>query len=122
MRTIKILVLTTFLLAAASSAQAITCNMISVFLDDARSTLERTSNETDFEAAKNSARKAKNALDEAAMASMNCKCTMAFSEFDSAASKANRAKNASTPQELYDSLNRAINSYNSALKALESCR
>jgi len=73
------------LFAVALDAPASMCSMISFAVDDARTKLKRAANETDFESAKDYARRAKSALDDAAMAAMDCKCDMAYMEFDSAA-------------------------------------
>lgn len=95
--------------------------MLSYAVDDARTKLRRAANETDLEDAKDYARRAKSALEDAAMAAMDCKCDMAYSEFDSAASRARRARDADDSEEFVDSLNRAIRSFNSALEALRDC-
>lgn len=97
------------------------CERSNYSVDDARTKLKRAANETDFESAKDYARRAKSALDDAAMAAMDCKCTMAYSEFDTAASRARRARDADTVEEFVDSLNRSIRSFNSALDALRAC-
>ena len=82
-----------FALAAfAPISHASSCGMLSYSIDDARIKLSRAAKETDFESAKDYARRAKSALDDAAMAAMDCKCDMAYSEFDTAASRARRAR------------------------------
>jgi len=103
------------------NASASTCGMLSYAVDDARTKLKRAANESDFEDAKDYARRAKSALDDAAMAVMDCKCDMAYMEFDSAALRARRARDADDPEEFVDSLNRAIRSFNSAIEALRAC-
>ena len=95
--------------------------MLSYSVDDAHAKLKRAANETDFEAAKDYARRANSALDDAAMAAMDCRCDMAYSELDAAASRARRARNADTVEEFVESLNRSIRSFNSALDALRAC-
>lgn len=95
--------------------------MLTYAVDDARTKLKRAANETDFEDAKDYARRARSALDDAAMAAMDCKCDMAYMEFDSAATRARRARDADDPEEFVDSLNRAIRSFNSAIEALRAC-
>ena len=102
-------------------AQASNCSMLSFAVDDARTKLKRAVNETDFEDAKDYARRAKGALDDASMAAMDCRCDMAQMEFDSAATRARRARDADDPEEFVDSLNRAIRSFNSAIEALHTC-
>ncbi len=109
------------LFALSSTAHAVTCDMLRYNVDEARTQLRRAANETDFEDAKNYARRARNALDEAAMSAMDCKCLMAHSEFDTAASRARRARDADSVGEFVDSLNRAIRAFNSALDALRAC-
>jgi len=95
--------------------------MLRFNVDDARTKLGRAANETDFEAAKDYARRAKNSLQGAAMSAMDCGCDMAVMEFDTAATHAKRARDADSPQEFIDSLNRAIRAFNSALDALRMC-
>ena len=43
-------------------------------MDDARTQLRRAINESDFESAKNYARRARSALDDASMGAMDCGC------------------------------------------------
>ena len=107
------------LIVMPSSAFPITCDMLGLNVDDARSNLRRAANETDFEVAKDYARRAKRSLDDAAMSAMDCGCDMAFVEFDTAATHAKRARDANTPPEFVDSLNRAIKAFNSAIEALQ---
>jgi hypothetical protein len=95
--------------------------MLSMNVDDARTKLLRAARETDLEAAKDYARRATSALDDAAMSAMDCKCDMAYIEFDTAASRARRARNADSADEFVYSLNRAIRAFNSALDALRGC-
>jgi vacuolar-type H+-ATPase subunit E/Vma4 len=115
-----------FYLAASiigiSNAIAYTCDMLSFNVDEARSKLKRATNETDLESAKDAARRAKNALEEAAYSARDCGCDTAAMEFDSAATKARRARDASNADEFVDELNRAIRSYNSAIDFLRLCR
>ncbi|MGB7480433.1 MAG: hypothetical protein WA924_08905 [Burkholderiaceae bacterium] len=112
-----VLTLTVF----APFANASNCSMLSYVVDDARTKLKRAANETDFEDAKDYARRAKSALDDASMAAMDCRCDMAQMEFDSAATRARRARDAEDPEEFVDSLNWAIRSFNSAIEALRTC-
>ena len=109
------------LAAVAPMAHASSCSMLSYSMDEARSKLKRAANETDFESAKDYARRARSALDDAAMAAMDCGCIMVYSELDTAASRARRARDADDANEYVDSLNRSIRSFNSALEALRSC-
>lgn len=106
---------------AGSNVFAFTCDMLPFNVDDARAKLRRAANETDFEAAKDSARRAKSSLEDASMSAMDCRCDMAYIEFDSAASYARRAAYADSPEEFVDSLNRAIRAFNAALDALQMC-
>lgn len=108
-------------LAAVPGASASTCDVISYAVDDARMKLKRAAKETDLEDAKDHARRAKNALESAAMNAMGCECDMAYMEFDSAASHARRARDADDPGEFVNSLNKAIRSFNSAILALNGC-
>jgi hypothetical protein len=90
-------------------------------VDDARSKLRRAATESDFEDAKDYARRAKSSLEDAAMSAMNCGCDLAYSEFDSAATKARRARDADSPEDFVYELNRAIRDFNSAIQFLRSC-
>jgi hypothetical protein len=105
----------------SSDVCAVTCDMLVMNVDDARTKLRRAADETDFDSAKDYARRAKSALEDAAMSAMDCQCSMAHMEFDSAASYARRARDAGTSDEFVDSLNRAIRAFNSALIALRAC-
>lgn len=102
-------------------SMAATCSMLSYAIDDARSKLRRAANETTLEDAKDYARRAKSSLEDAAMAARDCKCNNAYMEFESAASRARRARDADDPEEFVDSLNSAIRSFNSAINALQRC-
>src|SRR5262249_16783755 len=73
------------------TATASMCAMLSYSVDDARSKLRRAAKETELEEAKDQARRAKSALEGAAM---DCKCDLAYSEFDTAATRARRARDA----------------------------
>jgi hypothetical protein len=95
--------------------------MLSMNVDDARTELQRAARETDLEAAKNYARRAKSALDDAAMSAMDCACHMAYSELDAAASRVRRARDADSADEFVDSLNHAIRTFNSAIDTLRAC-
>ncbi len=106
---------------AFSDAYGVTCDMLVMNVDDARTKLRRATNETDLDDAKDYARRAKSALDDAAMSAMDCQCHMAYMEFDTAASYARRARDADSAGEFVDSLNRAIRAFNSALDALRPC-
>lgn len=83
--------------------------------------LRRAANEKGFEEAKNQALRAKNALDEAALSSLNCHCKAAHYEFDTAALRARRARDANSPNEYVDSLDAAIRAFNNAIGELHSC-
>lgn len=109
------------LMVFAPFAQSSNCSMLSYAVDDARTKLKRAANETYFEGARDYARRAKSALDDASMAAMDCRCDIAQMEFDSAATRARRARDADDPEEFADSLNRSIRSFNSAIEALRTC-
>lgn len=102
-------------------AHASICDMLFYSIDDARSKLTRAAKETDLESAKDYARRAKSALEDAAMAAMDCECDMAYSEFDTAASLARRARDADDFDAFVDSLNRSIRSFNAGLEVLDLC-
>jgi hypothetical protein len=103
-------------------ASARSCDSLSYTVDEVRSKLRRAAGETELESAKDAARRAKNALEDAAYAAMECECSWAYSEFDDAATKARRARDADSGDEFVDQLNRSIRSFNSALDALRRCR
>ena len=90
-----------------SSALASTCSMLSYSVDDARTKLRRAATETELEDAKDQARRAKSALEDAASASMDCKCDLAYSEFDDAATRARRARDADDAEEFVEQINRS---------------
>lgn len=115
------MIVVTGLYFSPSDAIAVTCSMLSMNVDDARTRLRRAANESEFEEAKDYARRAKSALDDAAMSAMDCQCPMAFSEFDTAASRARRARDADSPGEFVGSLNGAIRSFNAGIQALKLC-
>jgi len=102
-------------------AHAATCSMLSFVVHDARTQLKRAASAVDFDVAKSHARRARRALDDAAMAAMDCGCDMAHVEFDSASSRARRARDADELDEFVDSLNRAIREFNSGIDALRIC-
>src|SRR5262249_8923979 len=89
LRSVGVLILSLSVLSP--SALAGDCSMLVSNVDDARTRLKRAANETDFESAKDYARRAKSALEEVAASAMDCKCDMAHNEFDTAASRARRA-------------------------------
>lgn len=121
LRLLAILVCFSSLLAYPTAAVGSMCSMLSYLTEEARSKLERTAKERSLEDAKDLARRAKSALDDAALAAMDCQCHLAYSEFDSAASRARRASNADDAEDFVDDLRRAIRSYNSALGILSTC-
>ena len=108
-------------LTLPTNASASSCSMLSYAVDDARSKLRRAANETDLEDAKDQARRAKSALEDAAEAAGDCKCDAAYNEFDDAATRARRARDADDADEFVDNLNRAIRSFNAANEALRNC-
>ena len=102
-------------------AVASTCDMLTSNIDDARTRLRRAANETNLGEAKDLARRARNALDDAASSAQDCKCDEAYSEFDDAATRARRARDSDSAEDYVYNLNRSIKSFNSALTALRSC-
>ncbi len=107
------------LLPLAALAQP--CSMLRTNVEEARSKLRRAANETDLEQAKDAARRARTALDDAAMSAQDCKCQMAWSEFDTAATRARRARDADDADDFVDNLNGSIRSFNSAIDAINMC-
>ena len=107
------------LVPGAAHAQG--CGRLVASVDDARTLLLRAANEPAFEVAKSQALRAKNALDDAALSSMDCQCKAAYAEFDTAALRARRARDAYSPNEYVNSLDAAIRAFNSAIGELKSC-
>ena len=105
-----------------SPALARSCTQSTYAVEEARSKLKRAAEETELESAKDEARRAKNALEDAAYAARQCDCNRAFYEFDDAATKAKRARDADTADEFVSELNRSIRSFNSALDSMRRCR
>jgi hypothetical protein len=111
-----------FCVFAASHVTATGCNLLSFAVDDASTQLKRAAEETDYEAAKECTRRAKSALEDASMMTvMDCKCTAAHMEFDTAASRVNRAQDANDPKDFVNYLNQAIRAFNSGIEALRVC-
>lgn len=96
-------------------------NSLRFALEDARSMLERIAKSGDFEEAKDNARRARNALDDAAMAASDINCPSAYSELDDAATKTRRARDADDVEDFSDNIRRAIRSYNDAVRYLKQC-
>ena len=90
-------------------------------LDEARTLLERVSKSTDLDDAKNNIRRAKNALEDAALAASDIDCPSGYMELDDAATKARRARDADGVEEFNDNYRRTIRSYNDALVYLRQC-
>ena len=103
----------------ATSAQS--CSGLRSYIEDARSNLNRAGRASDFDSAKNYARRAKNDLEEAETAANSCRCGSSASEFDDAARHARRARDADTPDDFADELRRAIRDFNAALGNLQRC-
>jgi hypothetical protein len=103
------------------ATQALACGSLVNHVDDARTKLRRAANESNFEQAIDLAQRATSALDGAAMSAMNCKCDVAYFEFETAASRARSARDSDSPDEYVDALDRAIKSFNSAIGALKAC-
>jgi len=74
-----------------------------------------------LEDARNYARRARSALDDAASSARDCDCQSANSEFDDAATRARRARDSDNARDFSDNLNRSIRSFNDALDHLRSC-
>ena len=96
--------------------------MLRFNLDDARTQLRRAVNETNFEDAKDYARKAKSALEDASMGAMDCRCLNLQMELDDASTKARRARDAYDYSDFASNINGAIRGYNASLGLLSSCR
>ncbi len=111
----------TSLLALPLTAHAFSCDMLSMNVDEARSQLSRAARERDLESAKDYARRAKGALEDAAMSAMDCKCQMAHLEFEDAASRARWARDASDGDSFASNLNRSIRAYNAGVASLKAC-
>ena len=108
-------------LIAVPDTSATSCSTISFFVGDARTKLVQAKNETNFEVAKDYAIRAKSALGDAEKAAMDCNCTIAIAELDTAASCARRAGDSDNPADFVYNLNIAIRSLNSVIEALGAC-
>lgn len=104
------------------TVHALTCDMLSMNVGDARSALRKAARETDLDSAQDYARRAKNGLEDSAMSAMDCGCDTAYMEFDDAASHARRARDADEVHQFVHELDRAIRAFNFALDALQTCK
>jgi len=111
-----------FLVLLPTTSLAFTCNMLTYSLDEARTQLLRAINESDFDFAKDYARKARSALDDASMSAMDCGCLNLQMELDDAATKARRARDAYDADEFVSNIDRAVRGFNSSIELLKSCR
>lgn len=90
-------------------------------LDDAKDKLQKVAKSSDFEEAKDYARRAKNALDDASIAASDINCPAAYSELDDAARRARRARDAGDVEEFSDEYRQAVRGYNDAVAYLQQC-
>lgn len=116
------ILLTSILLMISQVTFAVTCNMLAFNIDDVRTQLRRASNESDFEYAKDYARKARSAFDDASMSAMDCGCLNLQFELDDGSTASRRARDASDYGDFAYNLKKAISSYNSSLELAKSCR
>lgn len=91
-------------------------------MEDSRTQLRRAINESDFESAKNYARRARSALDDASMSAMDCGCLNLQYELDDASTRARRARDAYDYEDFANNINRAVRSFNSAIELIKTCR
>ena len=84
--------------------------------------LSRAVDETNFEEAKDYARKAKNSLDLASMTAMDCGCGNLGIELNKTIVLARRARDASDIREFTKNINSAVTIYNSSLNLAKTCR
>ena len=113
--------LTVLLVLLASPGHAYDCQMLPILVDDAATQLERAMRATDLEEGQSYARRAKSALDDVALAAMDCQCTLAYAEFDTAASKARRAQYTDDPDDFVYQFRAAVRAYNAGIDALQLC-
>ena len=97
------------------------CNMLSYNLDEARIQLSRGATENDLDYARIYASRAQGALDDLAYSAMDCGCSMAHSEFDGSSTRTRRARDAGSPREFSEELNRAVRDFNAGVGALRAC-
>jgi len=83
--------------------------------------LESISESSDFEEAKKNARRATNALEDAAMDAADVECSAAYVALADASTKARHAQDADEPIEFLGEIQLAIRSYNEAIRDLEQC-
>lgn len=117
----RLKILAVLLVLLATPVHAYDCQMLPTFIDDAETQLRRAIRATDLEEGQSYARRAKNALDDVALAAMGCQCTLAYSEFDTAASKARRAQSTDDPDDFVYQLRAAVRAYNAGIDALQLC-
>lgn len=104
-----------------SEVEASLCDMLAYHVDEAETNLRRASRADNVDDGTRYARRASYALSDAALAAMDCDCSLAYIEFDTAASEVRRAKNAAEAEEFFHQLRGAIRAYNTALDALQAC-
>lgn len=103
-------------------ASAYSCDMLAGSVSESTRWLKRAANERDLDSATDYMRKAKGSLEDASGAARDCDCDNAASEFDSAATRARRARDADDAEEFIDEFNRAVKYFNYGIDALSSCR
>ena len=96
--------------------------MLAFNMDDLRTQLSRAANESDLEYAKDYARKARSAFDDATFSAMDCGCLSLQIELDDGSSASRRARDAYDSEEFTHNLKRAIRSYNNSLELAKNCR
>lgn len=116
----KLLILSLLLISQVSFA--ISCDMLTYDIDDVKTRLRRAANETNLEDAKDYARKARSAFDDAAMGALDCGCINLQIELDDGSTASRRARDASDYREFTYNLNKAIRSYNNSIELVKSCR
>jgi len=109
------------LMTFSSEGGAQSCPSLASNMSDAKAQLQRAADEPDLEAAQDYARRAKNELEDAENAALDCGCSSAASELDDAARHARRAQDADEADEFEDELNGSIRDFNSALGYIRSC-
>ena len=82
------ILLATGTLATPVEVEASMCDMLSYHLDEVETNLRRASQADNLDDGNTYARRASNALDDAALAAVDCDCSLAYMELDTAAGKA----------------------------------
>lgn len=120
-RRIRIISLLTSLILTSGIAAAQSCSNVSQTVDEARAKLLKARDAKDLNAAKELARIAKTAIDDAETAASSCRCTNAANDFSDAAIHVRRSREAGSLKDFSASLAKGIDGFNAALQSMRVC-